>query len=293
MFLGIHYSHSEFEGRARYSGRDPVDEYFGTNQMGLDCQGHGTHVASLAAGKTFGAAKKSNLYSVRVLKCYGRTPLSVILDGLNHVAELVNGTDQPAIISMSLGGPYSTVMDELVTAIVQANIPVVAGAGNDGYDACYYSPASNSLAITVGASKEGAGMYPYSNGGSCVDIIAPGVDVLGAGWPCDTCNMSLTGTSMAAPLVSGVAAIYLSLQPLLTPSELKHILLDKSCKNILDFSDWRLLDCSLKLKTPNRLLHIIGEYKNGCNFVQSKVRNNMYIFAVLHTHKFSFKLQLK
>ena len=234
-----------------------MDEYFNTNQTGLDCDGHGTHVASLAGGKTFGAAKKSNLYSVRVLDCYGWGQLSVIMDGLNHVAELVNGTDQPAIISMSLGGPYSEVIDELVTAIVKAGIPVVAAAGNDGYDACHYSPASNSLAITVGASSEGAGMYSFSNGGSCVDIIAPGVDVLGASWICDTCNISYTGTSMAAPLVSGVAAIYLSLQPLLTPSELKQILLDESCKNTLNFSDWRL-DCLLKFKTPNRLLHIIG-----------------------------------
>ena len=249
----------EFEGRARYSGKDPIDEYFNTNQTGLDCHGHGTHVASLAGGKTFGAAKKSNLYSVRVLNCNGGAPWSVIMDGLNHVAELVNGTDQPAIISMSLGGLYSVAMDDLVTAIVQAGIPVVAAAGNEGQDACSTSPASNSLAITVGASKEGAGMYSYSNGGSCVDIIAPGMDVPGASWLCDTCNISLTGTSMAAPLVSGVAAIYLSLQPLLTPSKVKQILLDESCKNILNFNDWRLI-CSQKLKTPNRLLHIIGKY---------------------------------
>ena len=223
--------------------------------MGLDCHGHGTHVASLAAGKTFGAAKKSNIYSVRVLDCDNRAPLSIILNGLNHVAELVIEKDQPAIISMSLGGPYSTVMDELVTAIVQADIPVVAAAGNNGKDACHYSPASNSLAITVGASKKGAGMFSYSNGGSCVDIIAPGVDVLGASWLCDSCTMSLTGTSMATPLVSGIAAIHLSFQPLLTPSELKHILLDESCKNILNF-DHLQLDCSVKFKTPNRLLHI-------------------------------------
>ena len=227
----------EFEKRARYSGKDPIDEYFNTSQTGLDCHGHGTHVASLAGGKTFGAAKKSNLYCVRVLDCYGSVPWSVIMDGLNHVAELVNGTDQPAIISMSLGGPYSVAMDELVTAIVKAGIPVVVSAGNYGYDARYYSPASNSLAITVGASREGARTYFFSNGGSCVDIFAPGVDVLGASWLCDTCNISYTGTSMAAPLVSGVAAIHLSLQPLLTPSELKKILLDESCKNTLDFSD--------------------------------------------------------
>ena len=255
MFLGIRYSHSEFGGRAKYSGRDPVDEYYGTNQMGLDCQGHGTHVASLAAGKKYGAAKKANLYSVRVLDCSGSAPWSVILNGLNHVAELLNDTVQPAIISMSLGGNYIAAVDDLVTAIVQADIPVVVAAGNDGEDACDYSPASNSLAVTVGASREGAGMYSYSNGGSCVDIIAPGVDVLGASWLCDSCIRFLTGTSMATPLVSGVAAIHLSFQPLLTPSELKHILLDESCKNILNFNDWSAAPF-LKLSTPNRLLHI-------------------------------------
>ena len=53
---GIRYSHVEFENRAKYSGYDPMDVYLGESRRGEDCFGHGTHVASLAAGATHGAA---------------------------------------------------------------------------------------------------------------------------------------------------------------------------------------------------------------------------------------------
>ena len=59
-------------------------------------------------------------------------------------------------------------MDNLVTAIVQSNISIVVAAGNEREFACNYSPASNGLAITVGGSREGGGIYYWSNGGSCV-----------------------------------------------------------------------------------------------------------------------------
>ena len=223
----------------------------------MDCQGHGTHCASLAAGKTSGAAKKANLYSVRVLACNNFGPWSAIMAGLNHVAEKVKETRRPSVISMSLGGGYSLTVDNLVTTIVRGNIPVIVAAGNERDDACDYTPASNSLAITVGGSKSGAGMYYYTNGGKCVDIIAPGQSVLGADRSCDTCTKYLSGTSMATPLVAGVAAIHLQRQPLLTPAQVKQKIIDDSCKNVLDFTD---LLSSLKSSTPNRLLHITGMY---------------------------------
>ena len=202
IHAGIHYTHHEFEGRANYSGKDPMDDYLGTNQEGLDCNGHGTHVASIAAGITYGAAKKANLYSVRVLDCSGWGPWSVIMAGMSHAAQRANETGRPSIISMSLSGGYTESVDNLVTAIVQSNISIIVAAGNERNYACNYSPASNSLAITVGGSREGGGMYYWSNGGSCVDIIAPALNVSGAGIHCNNCTLQMSGTSMATPLVT-------------------------------------------------------------------------------------------
>ena len=151
LLIGIRYTHKEFEGRANYSGKDPIDDNYGTNQKGLDCNGHGTHVASLAAGKMFGAAKKANLYSVRVLDCNNTGPWSVIINGLIHVANCAYETGRPSIISMSLYGGYSFTVDYVVSIIALRNIPIIVCAGNARSDSCNFSPASNSLAVTVGA----------------------------------------------------------------------------------------------------------------------------------------------
>lgn len=257
--VGIHYSHDEFDGRAKYAGKDPVDDYENDNRNGLDCHGHGTHCASLAAGKTVGVAKEATVHSVRVLGCDNFGPWSGIISGLNHVVTKAKSTNRPTIISMSLGGPYFQTVNDLVTNIVKnSGIPVIVAAGNDRKDACSETPASNSEAITVGASKIDLQMYYYSNGGSCVDIIAPGQNIKGASITCNTCFTYLTGTSMATPIVAGAAAIHLQRMPKLSPSALKKILVDDSCTNKLDFTD---LGSSIQSSTPNKLLHIQGTVK--------------------------------
>ncbi|KAL5493194.1 hypothetical protein EMCRGX_G014336 [Ephydatia muelleri] len=87
---GINYYHEEFENRAIYAGYDAVDVYLNLSRSdqrrGLDCDGHGTHVASLCGGKTYGSAKGVTLLSLRALDCAGRAPYSVILDALDYVA---------------------------------------------------------------------------------------------------------------------------------------------------------------------------------------------------------------
>lgn len=191
-----------------------------------------------------------------MLACDNFGPWSAIISGLNHVVTVAKQTNRPSIISMSLGGPFFRTVDNLVTSVVKdSGIPVIVAAGNDRKDACSETPASNSLAITVGASKEGRQMYYYSNGGSCVDIIAPGQNIKGAARTCNTCFTYLTGTSMATPIVAGAAAIHLQRMPKLSPSALKKILVDDACTDKLDFTD---LGSSLKSTTPNKLLHIQG-----------------------------------
>ena len=135
--VGINYDHNEFEGRARYDLYDAVDDTTGTNLQGRDCQGHGTHVAALAAGKTFGAAKGATLYSTRVLSCSGIGSFVNVLLGLNHVIEeKILQSDRKIIVSMSLRGPYSQAMDDAIRDATEEGILVVVAAGNDFSDAC-------------------------------------------------------------------------------------------------------------------------------------------------------------
>ena len=260
--IGINYDHCEFDrSRAIYTGYDPVDNYYGTNLRGRDCDGHGTHVASLACGKHYGVAKSANCYSVRVLDCWGFAPWSIVIDGLNSAASIITSKNprRPAIISMSLSGSYTSSVNVVSNNIVNMGIPIVAAAGNNGGYACNRSPASASGVITVASSAQGDNVSPFTNGGSCVNIFAPGSDVIAADYMCDecTCKIAKSGTSMATPLVSGAIALYLQEQPLLTPSQIKQKLNEDCLKNVLNFNG---LPISLQDTSPNCLLHINSKF---------------------------------
>ena len=253
---GIRYDHQEFEYRAKYSGYDPTDVDLRTNRQGSDCHGHGTHVASLAAGKTFGVAKKAQVYSVRVLDCTNAGPWSVVLDGLDYVAGAIQSRRRPAVVSMSLSGGYTRSVNDAVQTLYNRGIPVVVAAGNGFTDACQSSPASSSYAITVGGSSRGNGIYGFTNYGRCVDIFAPGASIKGADHTCSTCSKTISGTSMSAPMVSGVIAILLSRQPLSSPAELRTQLVGLASKNRLNFNS---IPLAYRSNTANRMLYVPGE----------------------------------
>lgn len=286
---GIFYNHREFEGRAEYGGYDPVDARENENRKGLDCNGHGTHVASLAVGKTFGAAKMARVYSIRVIGCNGRVTDGTLIDGLNYIARVIPTRGRPAIVSMSLVTSYSLTLDRALTTVHDQGIIMVTSAGDKSEDACRYLPAGSSQVITVGASNFEDRLYRLTNGGSCVDIFAPGVNILGAKFRCSrtSCTEFKSGTSMATPLVSGVAAILLKkmspssapdqlkttspsvgtpdaqqtaqkITTSLSPSEMKTKLLSTAIPDVLDFSSTTLTP-SLISATPNRLLYIGGK----------------------------------
>ena len=145
---GIRFDHNEFEGRAIQIPFDPVDLTTGSSQQGRDCQGHGTHVAALAAGKTFGAAKDATLYSIRVLDCSGSGSFANVILGLNHVIEekiAQENIKRKIIVSMSLRGPISQSVGEIIKVATDEGILVVVAAGNDFTDACRYVMCSHVL----------------------------------------------------------------------------------------------------------------------------------------------------
>ncbi|MFD8148332.1 S8 family peptidase [Streptomyces sp. NPDC059708] len=236
---GIDYAHSEFGGRAAF-GFDAM----GDGRNGLDCNGHGTHVAGTVAGSTYGVARKANLVSVRVLGCDSRGSWSGIIAGMDWIAK---NARQPAVMNASLGGDASYAVNAAATAVSDAGVLPVVAAGNSSKDACTVSPASAARVLTVGATDRYDQETSFSNYGSCLSLYAPGQDIvsakLGGG------SVALNGTSMAAPHVAGVAALYKGAYPKADPAELKQFLEARSTKDIIT---------NIGKGSPNRLLFTDG-----------------------------------
>lgn len=202
---GVRGTHQDFSGRVA-EGFSAVSDGPG-NQ---DCNGHGTHVAGTIGGETYGVAKDVSIIPVRVLGCDGSGTLSGVISGLSWIGQVHDGT--PAVVNMSLGGGASASMDAAVEGLLARGIHVVVAAGNASSDACNFSPARVPGALTVAASTIQDELASYSNFGSCVDLIAPGSSIRSAYHTSNSAVATLSGTSMAAPHVSGVVAQALEVQ---------------------------------------------------------------------------------
>ena len=220
---GIRYDHAEFEGRAVFG----YDAFGGD---GNDCRGHGTHVAGIVGGKTYGAAKKVRLVSVRVLDCEGIGSSSRTIAALDWIAANNQG---PAVANMSLGSARSENTNDAVGRLIASGVQVFASAGNDNVDACTRSPASAPDAVTSGSSTSADAKSSFSNWGDCVDLFAPGSSILSAGIASTTESTTKSGTSMASPHTAGVAALLLQGTPGTTPQQLRDEIWNLSTKNIV------------------------------------------------------------
>jgi len=118
-----------------------------------------------------------------------------------------------SVANMSLGGGKSRALDEAVNAAVDGGLHFAVAAGNDNSDACKYSPAAAENAVTVGASTLGDERAYFSNHGSCVDIFAPGLNILSTWIGSTTAVNTISGTSMASPHTAGLLAYLLSIYP--------------------------------------------------------------------------------
>lgn len=238
---GINYGHQDFDNRARL-GADFVHDGF----QGFDCLGHGTHVAAIIGGRIHGIAKEANLYSVRVYDCDGfGTTVSDIIAAIEWVTF---HHIKPAVANMSFGTPTgSAAMDTAVKHLIQAGVTSVVAAGNSNQSAYTFSPARVPEAITVAASDFFDRRAPFSNYGFAVDLFAPGDDITSAWCTSATATLTLSGTSQAAPHVTGGAAIYLQNNPSASPAEVHDYILKTSTKG--QISDAGFL-------SPNRLLYV-------------------------------------
>ena len=226
---GIRTSHQEFEGRAS-SGYDAIDN----SQSTTDCHGHGTYVAGLIGGATYGVAKAVQLISVRVLDCNGFSTFSSVLDGIDWVTEQKKlYPDIPMIANLSLGGEADYLLDRMVQRSIAEGVTYVIAAGNSNSSACRMSPAREPTAITVGAIRRQDLRASFSNYGTCVDLFAPGVSIRSAGINNDSSTHTNSGTSAAAPYVAGVAALYLQNNPRAAPHVVHNALLNASTRDTI------------------------------------------------------------
>jgi len=212
---GIRTSHKDFGGRAQFAAS------FGPGVPGQDLNGHGTHVAGTCAGGILGVAKKANVFAVKVMADNGSGATSDIISGISFAAQAALKSGRPSVINMSIGGPINQALDATVANAVQAGVHVVVAAGNETQDANNSSPARSPAVITVGAVDINDKLASFSNFGSPVDILAPGQDILSAGFEADDAVKNLSGTSMASPHIAGLAAYLLGLEGQKTPADLK------------------------------------------------------------------------
>jgi aqualysin 1 len=239
---GIRHTHVEFTGRV-VPAFTAINDGYGPD----GCQYHGTHVAGIVGGVTYGVAKSVTLYSVRVTDCTGATVVSNVIAGVdwvtaNHVS--------PAVALLSLSTDISSAMNTAVTNSITSGVTYAVAAGNNaGADACNYSPASTPGAITVAAITGNDAQTTYTNVGPCVDLYAPGTQIYSATNTDDYAIQLYSGTSQASAFVAGAAALYLQANPAASPSQVAQAIVSGATAGVVN---------SLTGNTPNLLLRVNG-----------------------------------
>ncbi|SCU87867.1 LAMI_0D07800g1_1 [Lachancea mirantina] len=238
---GIFKEHKQFRGRAKF-GADFVGEGPG------DLNGHGTHVAGLVGSRTFGVAKNSKLFEVKALNSKGQGNLTSVISAIEFSVNHCRKSKHGCVANLSLGSFRNNVLNQAVEAALEAGLVIVVAAGNSNANACWSSPASSQAAITVGAFDDRTDTIArFSNWGNCVDIFAPGVKVVSLSNMPPFKPVAYSGTSMASPIICGVAALLLDsgIHPYSIKEELMSLATEPA------FSKRTLL---FKPGTPNRIV---------------------------------------
>ncbi|EHK44933.1 hypothetical protein TRIATDRAFT_198568 [Trichoderma atroviride IMI 206040] len=237
---GINVNHIEFEGRAS-NGYNAVDGDF------TDIQGHGTHCAGIIGSKSYGVAKKAQLIAVKTFRNQ-ETLMSTVMDAYQWSANDIRTKNRVglAVINMSLGGSYSRAMNHAVESAFDMGILTIVAAGNEGRPARLVSPASAANAFTVGAIDADWHQWEHSNFGPEVNIFAPGVNIESTYISTDMATRKLSGTSMAAPHVAGLALYLCALEKIDNPITLRERILDLGTRGRIH---------KLRGESPNLIAH--------------------------------------
>ncbi|HLD29108.1 MAG TPA: S8 family peptidase [bacterium] len=226
---GIDYNHQDLSNRMwrDTDGRYGYDFVNGDSDP-FDDEGHGTHVAGIIAAEengsgVVGLAPGVRVMAVKVLDSEGKGTTETVAGGIKYAAD-----QSCSIINLSLGGGGAEIEEEAVNYACDRGVLLVAASGNSNESASKSFPAAYVNVVSVGAMAEDGSRASFSNFGRSLDFVAPGVGILSTvpgGWE------ELDGTSMAAPFVSGAAALILSVNPALSPFDVRRILVS-SCDDV-------------------------------------------------------------
>ncbi len=241
---GLRITHQEFTGRVEH-GIDLTNG--GANE---DCHGHGTHTAGTIGGTQWGVAKGVTIVPVRIGECGSSLQIDKAIAGIDWVTG-DHQAGQPAVANMSFQLGSSQASDDAVNKMIDDGVSAVVAAGNgnllgQSINACDITPARVPRAVTVSSTQKSDAKVGYANYGTCVDLFAPGLDIVSAGITSDTSSATMGGTSMAAPHVAGAAALYLQANPSATPAQVHAAILGATTPNKVT---------SAGTGSPNRLLY--------------------------------------
>jgi serine protease AprX len=223
---GIDGNHCDFPSGKIVAWKD----YINSQTTPYDDHGHGTHCASIAAGATApkGVAPNASLMGCKVLNSSGSGSESTIIAGIEWA--VTNGAD---IISMSLGGAGgdgTSAMAQQADWAVDQGVVVVCVVGGDGACCSVGTPGDAQKVITVTASDKSDALASFNSRGPTTDgrikpdIAAPGVSIYAADAGTSCSDVALSGSSMAAPHIAGVAALMLDARSTATPLQIKNCL---------------------------------------------------------------------
>ncbi|HET8796518.1 MAG TPA: S8 family serine peptidase [Thermoanaerobaculia bacterium] len=255
--------HSEFEDDNGNSRLKAGYSFWGGPTT--DADGHGTRVAGMAAGKTSGVAKGADIIPVRVGNATTYPTETSTIAGINWIIQ--NHDSSPAVANISLIFGGSSSLDSAANNLVADGVIVVAAAGNANSDSCRYSPGRAASVITVGATTKTDAKASYSNHGSCIALYAPGEGVGGAihdQYQWLNCSPGWGGTSMASPLVAGVAALAYGVyyNNGYTPTMIRNVLTNHAVRKVTgvpsgttrllqsSVTDWESAMCALPCTDP-------------------------------------------
>mgnify|MGYP002630829690 CR=1 FL=1 len=239
---GVYRDHEDFSKRN-------VREVFMISEKG-DMNGHGTHCSGTALGNKHGVARKADLTSVKVLNVLGSGYISDVIKGISWIVNDKDKNPKKGVISMSLGSSENQALNRASTGASDSGFIVVVAAGNNRGDACFRSPAGaggkgdEGGVITAGSSTEDDLVSSFSNYGQCVDLHAPGSSIVSASNRGPKEERALSGTSMSAPHIAGVAATLL---------EKHNHVKSKAVKELFDIATSGEL-ANVHPNTPNLLL---------------------------------------
>jgi subtilisin family serine protease len=209
-------------------------------------------VAGIAGGENVGVAPQSTLIAIQVLGSDGSGLNSDVIAGLKSVLDQhTKSKNKNSIVNMSLGSEFSQAVNDMVKSLTDAGVHVVVAAGNNGADACLISPASAKTAVTVGALDNTGNkdiVASFSSIGECLDIFAPGVDIESAKAGTTKDLIRGSGTSFAAPHVSGTIALIISKDRNMAPAKMVKELLTLSTKGLLSHAQLKM--------SPNKILRV-------------------------------------